>query len=340
MIHPDDAAFYHEAIAGVSFAEKLCPPCPGGATRQESVRLGLEFLSSHSAPDLVLIHDAARPFLSGTDIDRLIKALGEAPGALLAVPVVDTLKRSDAAGRASAGPERGGLWRAQTPQAFHFEAILAAHRETVGADFTDDAAVAESAGLAVKIVPGSERNFKVTEAADFKRAEAELAGMLGDIRVGQGYDVHAFGDEAGRKLILGGIAVPHERSLAGHSDADVGLHALTDAILGALGDADIGAHFKPSDPRWKNAASDQFLKDAARRVAERGGMIAHLDLTFICEAPKIGPHREAMREAIAKMVGLPVARVSVKATTTEQLGFTGRGEGIAAQAVATIRLPF
>lgn len=336
-IHPDDMATYTATIAGLERHPKLLPPCPGGASRQDSVRLGLEALAARS-PVSVLIHDAARPFLRQDRIDALLAALQEHPGAILGLPVVDTLKHEDR-GNLSSGPERQHLWRAQTPQAFRFPEILAAHRQAAGQSFTDDAAVAEQAGLTVRAVPGAEESFKVTGPEDFQRAERQLLLQLADIRTGQGYDVHAFSDEPGRRLMLGGIAVPHERGLAGHSDADVALHALTDAILGALGDGDIGQHFPPSDARWKNADSAAFLAHAVSLVTQRGGMLAHGDVTIVCEAPKIGPHREAMRARIAGIAGIPVGRISVKATTTEKLGFTGRREGIAAMALATIRLP-
>jgi len=341
VIHPDDQALYHEATQGLPSAEKLAVACFGGETRQESTRLGLEALNAlPEPPATVLIHDAARPFLKAAAIDRLLTALGQSPGAILAVPVVDTLKRAAGQdGLIQGGTDRQGLWRAQTPQAFHFGAILEAHQAFRDGTHTDDAAVAEQAGLAVQLVLGEEENFKLTEPGDFARAERQLLLSLGDIRMGQGYDVHAFGDEPDRKLMLAGIEVPHSRSLAGHSDADVGLHALTDAILGALADGDIGKHFPPSDMRWKNAASDRFLQHAADLVRARGGVIAHLDLTFICEAPKIGPHRDAMRARIAEICRIDISRIAVKATTTEGLGFTGRREGIAAQALATLRLP-
>ncbi len=337
VIHPDDMAAYQAAASGLEGHPKLLPPCSGGASRQDSVRLGLEALAPQN-PAHVLIHDAARPFLRQDRIDVLLAALKDVPGAILGIPVVDTLKHEDR-GHLSSGPERQHLWRAQTPQAFRFADILAAHRQAAGQTFTDDAAVAEQAGLAVRAVPGNEENFKVTEPEDFLRAERQLLLQLADIRTGQGYDVHAFSDEPGRKLMLGGIAVPHERGLAGHSDADVALHALTDAILGALGEGDIGQHFPPSDVRWKNADSAAFLAHAVSLVAGRGGMLAHCDVTIVCEAPKIGPHREAMRARIAAIAGVAAERVSVKATTTEKLGFTGRREGIAAMALATIRLP-
>ena len=337
VIHPDDSGLYRDAVSDLETDSRLGPPCPGGATRQDSVRLGLEALSG-IAPDHVLIHDAARPFLRHPDIDALVAALRDAPGAILAIPVVDTLKR-DVGGNAYAGVDRSGLWRAQTPQAFRYADILAAHRRTAGQSLTDDAAVAEQAGLAVRLVAGTEENFKVTEPGDFRRAERQLMMQRGDIRTGQGFDVHAFGDEPGRPLMLGGISVPHTRSLAGHSDADVALHALTDAILGAIGEGDIGQHFPPSDPQWKGRDSAAFLAHAAGLVQVRDGLIAHCDVTIVCEAPKIGPHRAAMRDRIAAILRIAPDRVSVKATTTEKLGFTGRGEGIAAQAVATIRLP-
>jgi len=337
VIHPDDSQAYAEAIGDLTGHPRLSPPSLGGAARQDSVRLGLEALALDQ-PSHVLIHDAARPFIRHIHIDRLIKMLAQVPGAVLAIPVVDTLKRDDG-GYARSGVERQGLWRVQTPQAFRFADILTAHRQCAGLALTDDAAVAEQAGLAVKLVPGSEENFKVTEPDDFARAERQLMQRLGDIRTGQGFDVHAFSDDAGRKLTIGGLVIPHDKGLAGHSDADVALHALTDAILGALGDGDIGQHFPPSDSRWKNADSAAFLKYAVDLVTKRGGMLAHCDVTIICEAPKIGPHRDAMRARIAAIAGVTLDRVSVKATTTEKLGFTGRREGIAAQAIATVRLP-
>lgn len=337
VIHSDDSTAYAAAVGDLAGHPRLAPPCLGGAARQDSVRLGLEALAPEQ-PAHVLIHDAARPFLGHSYVDRLIETLALAPGAVLAIPVVDTLKRDDS-GYARSGVERQGLWRVQTPQAFRFADILTAHRQSAGLSLTDDAAVAERAGLAVKLVPGTEENFKVTEPDDFARAERQLMQRLGDIRTGQGFDVHAFSDEAGRKLTIGGLVIPHDKGLAGHSDADVALHALTDAILGALGDGDIGQHFPPSDARWKNADSAAFLKHAVELVAKRGGMLAHCDVTIICEAPKIGPHRDAMRARISEITGIARDRVSVKATTTEKLGFTGRREGIAAQAIATVRLP-
>lgn len=307
----------------------------GGETRQESVLRGLESLVDGS-PDAVLIHDAARPFVDAATIDRVLAALADAPGAIPALPVVDSLRRA-ADGRVVGSVPRDGLWRAQTPQGFRFPAILAAHRAAAGLGLTDDAAVAERAGLEIRVVAGSEDNFKITAADDLARAERLLAGAAGEFRVGSGFDVHRFGP--GASVMLCGVAVPHGAGLVGHSDADVGLHALTDAILGALGAGDIGQHFPPSDPRWRGQASALFLRHAAGLVAARGGRIAHVDVTLLCEAPKIAPHREAMRNRIAELVGLELDRVSVKATTTERLGFLGRSEGIAAQATATVRLP-
>jgi 2-C-methyl-D-erythritol 4-phosphate cytidylyltransferase/2-C-methyl-D-erythritol 2,4-cyclodiphosphate synthase len=331
IIHPDDRALYDEAAAGLD----LLPPVAGGAERQDSVRNGLESLEA-LAPDHVLIHDGARPFLDAAIVDRVLDALSDKPGAIAAMPVTDTVKRAEG-GAIAETVDRSALWRAQTPQGFRFPAILATHRAAAGRQLSDDAAVAEHAGLAVALVAGSEENFKVTTMADLARAERHLASRLGDVRTGQGFDVHAFGP--GDRVWLCGIAVPHEQGLVGHSDADVGLHALTDALLGAIGAGDIGQHFPPSDPRWRGAPSHRFLRHAAELVATKGGIVAHVDVTLICERPKIGPHRQAMAARIAEILAIGEGRVSVKATTTEKLGFTGRGEGIAAQAIATVRLP-
>ncbi|HUJ97638.1 MAG TPA: bifunctional 2-C-methyl-D-erythritol 4-phosphate cytidylyltransferase/2-C-methyl-D-erythritol 2,4-cyclodiphosphate synthase [Stellaceae bacterium] len=331
VFNPDDAASYEAAARGLD----LLPPVAGGAARQDSVRLGLESLAA-APPARVLIHDAARPFLDRATIDRVLAALDEAPGAIPALPVKDTVKRG-VSGRVAETLDRSALWRAQTPQGFDYAAILAAHRAAQGSELSDDAAVAERAGLAVRLVAGSEANFKVTTAEDLEQAERLLLARQGDIRTGQGFDVHAFGP--GDHVWLCGVKVAHERGLIGHSDADVGLHALTDAILGALGAGDIGQHFPPSDPKWRGAPSHVFLSHAGALVASAAGRIAHLDVTLICERPKIGPHRDAMAARIAEILDLERGRVSVKATTTEGLGFTGRGEGIAAQALATLRLP-
>ena len=349
VIHPDDRALYERAAAGLDLLE----PAAGGATRQDSVRRGLESLES-LAPAAVLIHDGARPFVDAAVIDRVLDALASAPGAIAALPVTDTLKRSETGKRGQAGHiaatlERAGLWHAQTPQGFRFAEILAAHRAIIhgaahgavhgaaaGPELTDDAAVAERAGLAVALVEGTPHNIKVTTRDDLLRAERWLAGAY-ETRVGQGFDVHRFAP--GDHVMLCGLRVPHEAGLKGHSDADVGLHALTDAILGALGAGDIGVHFPPSDARWKDADSAVFLTHARDLVATRGGRIAHVDVTLVCERPRIGARRVAMVARLAELLGIEAERVSVKATTTEGLGFTGRGEGIAAQATATLSLP-
>ena len=331
VFNPEHRAYYEAASQGLS----LLPPVPGGAARQDSVRLGLESLE-HLAPDTVLIHDAARPFLDRGTIDRVLGALDAAPGAIPALALRDTVKRGRD-GEIVETLDRSSLWRAQTPQGFRYQSILAAHRAAAGRELSDDAAVAEHAGLAVRLVAGSEENFKVTTAEDLAQAERAVALRQGDVRTGQGFDVHPFGP--GDHVRICGVKLPHTQTLVGHSDADVGLHALTDAILGALGAGDIGMHFPPSDPQWRGASSDRFLRHAADLVARTGGAIAHVDVTLICERPKIGPHREAMVTRIAEILAVDKRRVSVKATTTEKLGFTGRGEGIAAQAVATLRLP-
>ncbi len=340
VIHPDDAGLY--ATASAPFAGQLLPPAAGGARRQDSVRAGLEALEAQR-PDAVLIHDAARPFVDADLITRVIAALDGHAGALPCVPVTDTLKRGEA-GRIVQTIPREGLWRAQTPQGFKFEAILAAHRAAAQdstLQFTDDASVAEWFGLDVALVEGSEHNRKLTTGEDLKIADemlrTEREGGRGTVRVATGYDVHALGP--GDAVILCGVRIPHGKSLIGHSDADVGLHALTDALLGTIADGDIGVHFPPSDARWRGAASDLFLKSAADRIAARGGEIVHVDVTLLCEAPRIGPHRDAMRSRIAEILGIGMDCVSIKATTNEGLGFVGRGEGIAAMATATVRLP-
>lgn len=330
VIHPDDRTLYDAAVVGLDL------PCPigGGAERQESVRLGLESLA-RTTPRRVLIHDAARPFVSPEVISRVLAGLEVAPGALPALAVADTLKRA-ADGKVTETLPRDGLHRAQTPQGFRFEEILAAHRAAAGQSLTDDAAVAEAAGLEVVLVPGDPANEKITTAEDLRRAESAYAAQM-ETRIGQGFDVHRFGK--GNAVTLCGVVIPHDRCLIGHSDADVALHALTDAILGALGEGDIGSHFPPSEAQWRGVPSRLFLEEAGRLLALRGGRVLHLDLTLLCEAPKIGPHRDAMRTKVAEILNLPRDRVAVKATTTEGLGFTGRREGIAAQAVATLSLP-
>lgn len=304
----------------------------GGATRRESVLRGLEAIGG---ADRVMVHDAARPDLPAAVLDRLLEALDHAPGAIPVLPVADTLVRG--AGVMGDSVARDGLSRVQTPQAFRFAELLAAHRAwPEGEEATDDAQILRRAGHAVALVEGDARLEKVTYTADFAAAEARLGrSMLS--RSAMGFDVHRFAD--GEALWLGGIRIPHSQGLSGHSDADVALHAITDALLGTIGAGDIGMHFPPSDPQWRGAASARFLEHAAALIAAKGGVIDFVDLTLICEAPKIGPHRAAIAASIAGLLNLPVARVSVKATTTERLGFTGRGEGMAAQAVATVRVP-
>ncbi len=335
VIHPEDVDRFEAASAGLA----LLPPVFGGATRQVSVRAGLEALASRK-PDLVLVHDAARPFASPALIARAMAA-AKSGAAVPVLPVVDTVKSIDAAGTITGTIDRERLRVVQTPQGFGFELLLDAHRRAVAAgreDFTDDAALAEWAGLKVTTFEGEAGNVKLTTSEDFARAEAAQLAALGDVRTGFGFDVHRFAD--GDHVWLGGVRIAHQRGVTGHSDADVVLHALVDAILGALSEGDIGAHFPPSDPQWRGASSDRFLAFAVERVRARGGRIAHLDATIVCEAPRIGPHRDAMRARIAKIAGIPAGRVGVKATTSEKLGFTGRGEGIAAFANATIRLPW
>ncbi|MBS7539905.1 bifunctional 2-C-methyl-D-erythritol 4-phosphate cytidylyltransferase/2-C-methyl-D-erythritol 2,4-cyclodiphosphate synthase [Ancylobacter lacus] len=334
VIHPDDAEACRRACAGLP---RLAPPVAGGATRQASVRAGLEALAA-DPPDVVLIHDAARPFVSIALIGRAIDAALAHGAAIPTLIVTDTMKTFGPDGALGAGPDRARLRRVQTPQSFRFPLILDAHRACADTDLTDDAAVAEAAGHAVFGFDGDAANIKLTTPEDFVEAERQIALTLADIRSATGYDVHAFAP--GDHVMLGGIAIPHGFGLSGHSDADVVLHALTDALLGTIGAADIGKHFPPSDPQWKGAASDRFLAHAVGLVRAEDGVIAHLDTTIVCEAPKIGPHREAMRARIAEIAGVPVTRVSVKATTSEQLGFTGRREGIAALATATVRLPW
>jgi 2-C-methyl-D-erythritol 4-phosphate cytidylyltransferase/2-C-methyl-D-erythritol 2,4-cyclodiphosphate synthase len=340
VVHADDRALFDQAAAGLS----LLPAVAGGATRQASVCAGLEALAAQThevAPKFVLVHDAARPFVSAQLITRAIDAARNSGAAIPALAVSDTIKSVDDAGHVTATLDRAPLRTVQTPQAFAFDALLAAHRKakTSGRDdFSDDAALAEWAGLDVATFEGEPGNIKLTNPEDFARMEAQNLASLGDIRTGSGIDVHAF--VPGDHVMIGGVRIPHSLGVTGHSDADVGLHALVDAILGALADGDIGMHFPPSDPRWRGASSDQFLKFAADRVAARGGIIAHLDLSIVCEGPKIGPHRDAMRARIAEIAGIGIDRVAVKATTSEKLGFTGRSEGIAAYATATVRLPW
>jgi 2-C-methyl-D-erythritol 4-phosphate cytidylyltransferase/2-C-methyl-D-erythritol 2,4-cyclodiphosphate synthase len=322
---------FREAIGG----RALPSPIIGGETRQQSVLNGLEALAAEGAVGAVLIHDAARPFLPAAVVDRLVQALEGADAAVPTLPVVDSLAHSfEALGEPV---PRDDLVKVQTPQAFRFQPILAAHRAWHGMSIaTDDAQVARAAGIRVVTVAGDQALAKITFEEDFRHAERRLEASLTS-RTGLGFDVHAFAD--GAELWLGGVRIPYERGLLGHSDADVVLHAVTDALLGAISEGDIGDHFPPSDPRWRGAASSRFVEHARDLVEGRGGRIDHVDVTIICEAPRIGPHRDAMRQTVAALLRLPPARISIKATTTERLGFTGRGEGIAAQAVATVRLP-
>jgi 2-C-methyl-D-erythritol 4-phosphate cytidylyltransferase / 2-C-methyl-D-erythritol 2,4-cyclodiphosphate synthase len=331
VVASGDEALYQAAVEGMD----LPPPVAGGASRQQSVLNGLESLAAHP-PDLVAIHDAARPFVRVSDIIGCLEALRPGiDGAVLGVPLADTLKKVDDAGLLAGTVPRAGLWRAQTPQIFRFAKLLSAHRAAAAlakheaTALTDDAAVAERAGLHVVMVEGHDDNRKITTAGDM------ISAM--ETRTAFGFDVHGFAN--GSQVMLGGIAIPHGQALAGHSDADVALHALTDALLGTIGAGDIGKHFPPSDPQWRGVSSDRFLRHAVDLLDAVGARIVHLDLTLICEAPRIGPHREAMVTSIARIAGIERDRVSVKATTTEGLGFTGRREGIAAQAVATVEVP-
>jgi 2-C-methyl-D-erythritol 4-phosphate cytidylyltransferase/2-C-methyl-D-erythritol 2,4-cyclodiphosphate synthase len=332
VIHPDDRALYEAAIEGLD----LPAPVMGGAERQDSVRNGLEQLARSGAPKAVLIHDAVRPFVDARTISAVIGAIREDRGALPALPVADTLKRAEG-GIIQTTVDRSALWRAQTPQGFPFAPLLAAHRAAKGKVLTDDAAVAEAAGLAVAIVPGHETNFKITGPDDMERAERMLNPSYRVTRVGTGFDVHAFED--GDFAIICGIEIPHTHKLKGHSDADVGLHAITDALLGAAGKGDIGVYFPPSDAKWRGAPSDIFLKAAGDMILADGGRIENIDITVICESPKVGPHREKMRARVAEILSIPVERVNVKGKTTEKLGFLGRSEGIAAQASASVSYP-
>jgi len=336
VIHPDDRPLFQAAAGGLDLLE----PVPGGATRQASVRAGLEALSA-KRPDIVLVHDAARPFASAALISRGIAAARACGAAIPALAVADTVKTVDSSGVVTGTIERAQLRVVQTPQAFSFVPLLHAHRQAQAQgreDFTDDAALMEWAGTKVATFAGEAGNVKLTTPEDFLRAGAAELAMLGDVRTGFGYDVHAFAD--GDHVTLGGIRISHSQGLSGHSDADVVLHALVDAILGALAEGDIGVHFPPSDPQWRGAPSEKFLAFALERLRARKGRIAHLDVNVVCEAPRIGPHRDDMRRRIAEIAGVDVMRVAVKATTSEKLGFIGRNEGMVAYATATIRLPW
>lgn len=338
VIAPADRTLYDAAVVGLTVA----PPVDGGPTRQRSVLNGLEALAGNP-PDVVLIHDAARPFVDQRTLTRTLATLDDpaVDGAVAGVRVADTLKRVEADGRVAATVDRAGLWRAQTPQVFRFDRLLAAHRAVASlaqdeaTALTDDVAVAEQAGLAVRMVEGHVDNDKITTAEDLERAAARMSRR--ETRTGTGFDVHAFGQ--GASVTLGGVPIPHDQGLVGHSDADVALHALTDALLGAIAAGDIGQHFPPSDPRWRGAASDGFVRHAMDLVRAAGGRIVNVDLTIICERPRIGPHRDRIQARIADVLGVAPGRVGIKATTTERLGFTGRGEGIAVQATASVELP-
>ncbi|MEM8571602.1 MAG: bifunctional 2-C-methyl-D-erythritol 4-phosphate cytidylyltransferase/2-C-methyl-D-erythritol 2,4-cyclodiphosphate synthase [Pseudomonadota bacterium] len=329
VIHPNDRALYDEAITGIA-DKRLLQPVEGCATRSGSVRAGLEALQSLS-PSHVLIHDGARAHVTPEIIGNVLSGLESSAGALPAVPVVDALWQASGDHVVQSVP-RAGLWRAQTPQGFSFPDILAAHRAFEG-EAADDVAVASAAGLAVRVVEGAEENYKITTRSDLERAERDL-NVQPDVRTGQGFDVHALGP--GQSVILCGVEIPNDHGLVGHSDADVGMHALTDAIFGALAEGDIGQWFPPTSPAWKGAASAIFLAKAVERANARSFTITHLDCTLICERPKIGPHSDRMREELGRIAGLSKERISVKATTSEKLGFAGRGEGIAALATATL----
>ena len=337
VIHPDDEDLFRAASGGL---KNLLVPVAGGATRQTSVHAGLQALQGR-APEIVLIHDAARPFLSGALISRAIEAARTHGAAVPGVAVADTVKKIDQDAMVIETLDRSQLRMVQTPQAFAFALIADAHQRAAAAgreDFTDDAALAEWAGHRVLMFEGEAGNVKLTTNEDFARAELLSAAALADVRIGNGFDVHAFVD--GDHVMLGGVRIPHRQGVTGHSDADVALHALVDAILGALAEGDIGQHFPPSDPQWRGASSDRFLAFACERVRARGGVIGNLDVTVVCEAPRVSPHRDAMRARIAEIAEISPDRVAVKATTSEKLGFTGRGEGIVAMATATVRMPW
>ena len=338
VISETDSDRYAAAAMGLDIE----PPVLGGATRQESGRLGLEALA-HKPPQQVLIHDAARPFVSSGLIGRVIAALDIHEGVVPALPVTDTLKRAPQ-GVIAETISREGLWTAQTPQGFRYSLIREAHARAAKSGlghFTDDASIAEWGGMKVAVVTGETQNLKLTTARDLESAEERFASEIyrhcPDIRVGQGFDVHAF--EPGDHVVLCGIRIPHHQALKGHSDADAAMHALTDALLGSIGEADIGTHFPPSDMHWRKADSSMFLRHAASLIESRGGLIAHVDLTIVCEAPKIAPHVSAMRQNLAELLRIDGGRIAIKATTSEGLGFTGRGEGLVAMATATVRLP-
>jgi 2-C-methyl-D-erythritol 4-phosphate cytidylyltransferase/2-C-methyl-D-erythritol 2,4-cyclodiphosphate synthase len=330
--------WYRDATEGIT----TLPPVVGGATRQESCRIGVEALAAH-APKKVLIHDAARPFVDHELISDVVSALDTSPCVIPALPISDTLKYAPG-GIIARTVDRAAMWAAQTPQGFAFDAILGAHRRVARegvASLTDDASIAEHVGLQVAVIQGNSSNVKLTTAADLSAAEAAMSAKayagLPDVRTGQGFDIHAFAP--GKAVVLCGIAIPHNKRLKGHSDADAAMHALTDAILGAIGEGDIGSHFPPTDPQWRNAPSSIFLEKAVQLLKSKGGVVAHADITILAEAPRIGPHVPAMKQCLAPLLGVGIDRIAIKATTMEKIGGIGRGEGIAAMAVATVRLP-
>ena len=335
VIHADDREQYENAVALETTG--LLPPVVGGSTRQASCKAGVDALEGRY--DKVLIHDAARPFVSHTVITSVLEGIEPGTCALPATPIADTIKRADNSGSVIETVSRDGMYTAQTPQGFILSEISEAHERAAGqrdVEFTDDATVAEHSGITVRLVAGDRANFKITTQQDLEAAEAimKTKAPIADIRTGSGYDVHTLGP--GNSVVLCGVDIPHTQALQGHSDADVGLHALTDALLGTIGAGDIGSHFPPSDDKWKGASSNQFLRHAVELVAAEGGSITNLDVTIVCEAPKIGPHRDVMRARIADVASIDLVRVSVKATTNEKIGFIGRGEGIAALATATV----
>lgn len=337
VINPAHRSLYDDTMAGLS----LPPPVSGGESRKCSVFNGLKVFSDLKPADTVLIHDAARPFVSPDDIERLVAAIQSYDAATLAVPVADTLRNGLGGGTAGDFVDRTGLWAVQTPQAFKYGTIINAHtRAAQDAAYTDDTGLASAAGLDVAIVAGHRRNFKITTGDDLELADIIMKGLDNmRTRTGMGFDVHAFTQIQGGPVRLCGVDVDHPHRLYGHSDADVGLHAITDALLGAVAAGDIGQHFPPSDPQWKDADSAAFLREAVRIIEEKGGEIVNIDVTLICEAPKIGPYREKMQARVAEICGISVDQVNIKATTTEKLGFAGREEGIAAQAVANVQVP-
>ena len=328
VIHPDDMDLYEAATEGLG----LKTPIFGGEERQDSVRLGLQQIAD-DAPDFVLIHDGARPYISADVISRVLDALGSAAGAIPTLPLTDTIKRV-IDGKIVATEDRFELWRAQTPQGFRYSDILNAHLKLTGQSLTDDAAICEAVGLTVVRVDGDDKNVKITTLSDIQASDN--GEIFKETRSGIGFDVHRFAD--GDHVVLCGVKIAHTHSLEGHSDADVALHALTDALLGAVGEDDIGHFFPPSDEQWRGVASDQFVSHAVKLIDSKGGRIVNVDITMICEAPKVGPYRLLMRERVATILKISPSRVNVKATTTEKLGFTGRGEGIAAQAIANVEI--